>query len=405
MEKLVEAVNKMTLQLQEKKKLSREPSKEFLAKVVCFRCGKPRHLSRTCNENNSNGMKSTASPASDPKSSTTSTNNDTLQALLSLLENKEKEEERRDQHAFLSLYNGPLFLLAGRHERRKPISTLPYQKHKKDTEKTDPTLAPVAEENPVINDYPMEEIEHDTIKDNTNSNEINNPPNEPITVAKPVYQEKDVQVEAPKGSDPETKYWVEDSSSYSFPIHNSSPEKADNNLLNEVGARTRGLSNCYPCTPLVYFINPSLEFGYKPILDILDSYYEKEAIKYNMGELPQNVREQFEEFLQQNRIRFAWSSQDLSPTEKNYSTTEKECLAVVWAIGYFRHYLHGTFFTIITNHMTLKYLLSLNEPRGRLARWIMTLSEYHFNVIYKSGKLHANADSLSRIIKISNPRI
>ncbi|CAG8793425.1 21070_t:CDS:2, partial [Cetraspora pellucida] len=53
-EKLVEAVNKMTMQLQEKKKFFREYSKEYLAKVICYKCGKPGHISRMCQENVSN---------------------------------------------------------------------------------------------------------------------------------------------------------------------------------------------------------------------------------------------------------------------------------------------------------------------------------------------------------------
>ncbi|CAG8775548.1 8349_t:CDS:2, partial [Gigaspora rosea] len=173
MEKLVEAVNKMTLQLQEKRKPPREPSKEFLAKVVCFRCSKP-----------------------DPKPTTASATNVTLQTLLSLLEDKDKKEKIRDQHGFLSLCKEslPLYLPASRHERRKPISTLTYQRRKKDQDK----LASVDEEAPLINDLPMEKAKPEANQVDKDLNKVKTLPNEPVPIDKPAYQEKVVIAEVPK---------------------------------------------------------------------------------------------------------------------------------------------------------------------------------------------------------------
>jgi hypothetical protein len=93
----------------------------------------------------------------------------------------------------------------------------------------------------------------------------------------------------------------------------------------------------------------------------------------------------------------AYASRTLSPAEKNYSVTEKECLAVVWAIKYFRQYLHGSHFSLITDHSALKSLFAHKMPQTRLSRWITILQEYTFTTNYKPGKYHSNVDTLSRI--------
>lgn len=92
-----------------------------------------------------------------------------------------------------------------------------------------------------------------------------------------------------------------------------------------------------------------------------------------------------------------YASRTLNESEINYSTIEKELLAIVWATKYFRPYLFGRKFKIVTDHKPLQWVMNLKEPNSRLTRWKLKLSEYDFTVIYKKGTSNTNADALSRI--------
>jgi DMSO/TMAO reductase YedYZ heme-binding membrane subunit len=61
------------------------------------------------------------------------------------------------------------------------------------------------------------------------------------------------------------------------------------------------------------------------------------------------------------------------------SPTELGCLAVVWAVKHFHHYLHGQKFTVITDHAVLQYLKNMTNPVGKLGCWLMTLNEHENN--------------------------
>ena len=94
-------------------------------------------------------------------------------------------------------------------------------------------------------------------------------------------------------------------------------------------------------------------------------------------------------------------SRKLHAAEINYTVTEKECLAVVWAVKKLRIYLTREF-TIRTDHQALKWLLNLKETTGRLMRWILILQEYKYEILYLPGKENVMADALSRIVLTAN---
>ena len=97
----------------------------------------------------------------------------------------------------------------------------------------------------------------------------------------------------------------------------------------------------------------------------------------------------------------AFASRSLQGAEQRYPITELEALAVVWAVGQFRHYLYGHKCEVITDHQPLRSLLNTPHPSGKLARWGLALQELDLVIQYRPGRQNSVADALSRAPKDS----
>lgn len=95
-------------------------------------------------------------------------------------------------------------------------------------------------------------------------------------------------------------------------------------------------------------------------------------------------------------LPISYVSRLLNKAEQNYSTIERELLAIVYCVNHFRPYLFGRKFQLVTDHKPLVWLNSVKDPTSRLVRWRLKIAEYDYEVIYKAGKINANADALSR---------
>ncbi len=98
-----------------------------------------------------------------------------------------------------------------------------------------------------------------------------------------------------------------------------------------------------------------------------------------------------------DRLPLGYLGRTLTAAEKKYHVTERDCLAVVWAVTLLRPYLEGIHFVVRTDHAALRWILNLSTSGKRLERWRLRLLEYDFEVQYRPGHQHHAADLMSRL--------
>jgi hypothetical protein len=92
----------------------------------------------------------------------------------------------------------------------------------------------------------------------------------------------------------------------------------------------------------------------------------------------------------------AYGAKKLSRSQANYPATKGELFAVIYFLNHWRYYLKWKRFVLRTDHRALQWIRTMEAPSGMVARWLLTLADYDFEVQYRKGEQHGNADALSR---------
>jgi len=102
---------------------------------------------------------------------------------------------------------------------------------------------------------------------------------------------------------------------------------------------------------------------------------------------------------EENHLPYAiyFISKNMTPTELNYTVTEKKFLAVIYAINKFRHYITGYSTLVHTDHSAIKYLMNKPITNARVTRWLLLLQEFDITIVDRPGKENVVVDFLSRL--------
>ena len=162
------------------------------------------------------------------------------------------------------------------------------------------------------------------------------------------------------------------------PLYNLTEENRKFLWSSECQVAFENLKRVLTCPPILSFPSGEGQF-------ILDT----DASNHGIGAVLSQFQEGEEKVI-------AYFSRIFNKAERNYCVTRRELLAVVDSVKFFHHYLYGRKFLVRTDHVSLRWLMSFRNLEGQLARWMERLQQYDFDVLYHRGKVHNNADGLSR---------
>ena len=124
----------------------------------------------------------------------------------------------------------------------------------------------------------------------------------------------------------------------------------------------------------------------------LDTDWSNEAIGGQLSQI-QDGRE----------VVIQYGSRKLGKYEQNLSSNKGELLAVIYFMRKWRYYLQYKPFVLRIDHEALRYIKTMDHPRGVTARWLRTLSDFEFQVEFRKSSQHANGDALSRLPNAPSP--
>ena len=141
----------------------------------------------------------------------------------------------------------------------------------------------------------------------------------------------------------------------------------------------------------------------EPVM-LLMPRFDKEFIVKTDGAVTEGIGGMLNQHDEEGHERVcAYYGRKLSSAERNYTVTEIELLAALECIRTWRPYLWGRKFRLVTDHAALRWLHTMKDtieggPGSRLMRWALKLMEYNFEIEHKPGKIHSDADAVSRLV-------
>jgi hypothetical protein len=92
-----------------------------------------------------------------------------------------------------------------------------------------------------------------------------------------------------------------------------------------------------------------------------------------------------------------YGAKKLSPSQANYSATKGELFAIIYFLRHWRYYLQYWQFKLRMDHRALTWIQTMEAPTGMFSRWLDTLANFDFEIVYWKGTQHGNADGLSHM--------